>query len=298
MRHKPVLLGEICEGFRASELKVFIDGTLGAGGHAEALLAEHPEMELYLGVDQDPEALAIAKERLASFGKKVRFAHGNFDRMEEFLKREGKKKADGILLDIGVSSMQLDQPEKGFSFLRDGPLDMRMDPSRDRTAADIVNQWSERELGELFRELGEEPRWRRAAKAIVEARRKEPLSSTGELARILKAELGSAGKKHPATLVFQALRIAVNDELSALQRALTAALSLLNVGGRLAVISFHSLEDRIVKTCFQEIGRGNKRQGIIPHFQIVTKKPLVPSFKETRANPRSRSAKLRIVEKL
>ncbi len=198
--------------------------------------------------------------------------------------------------------MQLDQKEKGFSFLREGPLDMRMDGTRSLTARQIVNEWSEKNLGELFREYGEDPRWRRAAKAIVESRRRKPLTTTTQLAELLTQALPgkTRGKLHPATLVFQALRILVNDELGVLQEALNKAIAALSIGGRLGVISFHSLEDRLVKNCFRMAASSRQPDGTrVPALvKILTKKPIVPSLREMRSNPRSRSAKMRFVEKI
>lgn len=284
MSHISVLQEECCSFFRGQTIHTFVDGTLGAGGHSLAILREHPEITLLLGIDQDLSALSIAKDTLKEYQDKVRFIHGNF----EDLKRYVDIPMDGCLLDIGVSSMQLNIDERGFSFMRDGPLDMRMNPTGGVTAEDIVNSYREDELGEIFRDLGEERRWRQAAKAICHARRKQRITTTVALADIISSVIPRYGKLHPATLVFQALRLAVNRELDVLKAVLPDAIDLLAPGGRLGVISFHSLEDRIVKECFRHH----------PGIQILTKKPLVPTREEQRKNARSRSAKLRFCEKL
>lgn len=278
---------------------VYVDGTVGAGGHAAAILQRSaPDGRLY-GLDRDPAALEIARQRLAQFGDRVHLFHCNFDQ----LARLELPPADGILLDLGLSSMQLDRPERGFSFQQAGPLDMRMNPTAGQTAADLVNNLPEQELADLIYQYGEERHSRRIARAIVRAR---PIHSTVELARLV-AGAGRSGSRriHPATRTFQALRIATNDELGALERTLPQAIARLKPGGRLAVISFHSLEDRIVKHFF----RREARDCICPPkqpictcqhqatVQIITKKPITPDLAEQDQNPRSRSAKLRVAEK-
>ncbi len=284
--HISVLQEEFLSFFRNRPIRRFVDGTLGAGGHSLALLQEHPEIEELIGIDQDTNALAIAKERLKDFAPKVRFVHANFEELKQVV---GSQAAiDGIFLDLGVSSMQLDQEGRGFSFLRDGPLDMRMNPHETLTAEDIINSWPEADLAKIFYELGEERRSRQAAKAIVQARRKERITTTGKLAEIISSVIYRRGKLHPATLIFQALRLAVNRELEVITSLLPNAIDLLAPGGRMGVISFHSLEDRIVKETFKKN----------PHIQILTKKPLVADYQESRKNPRARSAKLRFCEKL
>ena len=271
---------------------MFIDGTVGAGGHAQALLENHPEIERFYGFDQDELALEIAADTLAPFSEKVKLIHGNFRNLKTLVP---EKKIDGIFLDIGVSSMQLDRPEKGFSLYKEGPLDMRMDASNAIDAAQVVNTFSEKELGNIFRDLGEEPRWRTVAKTLVEARKKKRIKTTTDLTEALKHVLtwgGRKGKKiHPMTLVFQALRIYVNDELGAIQEAIPQAIDLLAPGGLLGIISFHSLEDRIVKYAFRAAAQEKC-------VSLLTKKPLIADREEIRQNPRSRSAKLRFVEKL
>ena len=298
--HKPVLVDEVIKSFEGVKLSVFLDGTLGAGGHAEAILKAHPEIQSYIGIDQDIDALQIAKKTLSSFREKCKFLQGNYKDAHEMIQ---PLKANGILLDIGVSSMQLDQGERGFSFQKKGFLDMRMDQSKKLTAEEVVNGFSEIKLGEIFRLYGEERHWKRAAKAIILARRKKRIKTTEELAGILKAEGIGKKKLHPATLVFQALRIFVNDELGVLEEGLKPLGDCLEQGGRMAVISFHSLEDRIVKNRFKEITRPlipldyrEKKQPA--KFRLIYKKPLVATREEMRDNPRSRSAKLRVVEKI
>lgn len=305
--HLSVLLHEVVQAFETCRMNVFIDGTLGAGGHAEAILKAHPEIEVYLGIDQDPKALAIAAERLAPWSHKLVLKHGNFSQFDQFLKELGYAYAQGILVDLGVSSMQLDQPERGFSFSKDGPLDMRMNPHQPLTAAEVVNTWSEQDLGRIFRDYGEEKRWRSAARAIVEARKHNSIQTTADLAAVLRPVLPWNPKKeiNPLTLIFQALRICVNRELEVLEVFLSKAVQTLSPEGRLAVISFHSLEDRIVKQQtrlaasdkWDTSGIGGIFQDKVPEVKLITKKPIIPTEEEVKRNSRSRSAKLRVVEK-
>ncbi len=303
--HVPVLLKEVLHFLQPRSGGRYIDATVGGGGHAEAILeASAPDGRL-LGLDADPDALRRSQRRLQRFERRVVLVHANFDSLQSIAEREGFVPADGVLMDLGVSADQLEDADRGFSFLRPGPLDMRMDPSLPHTAADLVNILDEEDLARLIRAYGEEPRAHRIARAIVRAR---PIYTTTELAdliaRVVPRRPGQ--RLHPATRVFQALRIAVNDELGALERALPQAVAVLRPGGRLAVITFHSLEDRIVKHFFRREARdcicpprqpvctcGHKAQ-----VRILTSKPVVPGQEEIRANPRSRSAKLRVVEKL
>lgn len=305
--HVSVLLQEVLGAFEGCQLGVFVDGTLGAGGHAEAILREHPEITKYIGIDQDPVARGIARERLKPWAEKVLIVPGNFSQLDSYLKELGIDKIDGALFDLGVSSMQLDRPEKGFSFSKEGPLDMRMDPQGPLTADDIVNTWSEGELARVIRDYGEEKHWRRAARAIVEARKEIPLRTTTQLAAVLNAALPRTKKGlNPATLVFQALRICVNGELEVVEKVVPMVIGLLSRGGRLAVISFHSLEDRIVKQAMQFAAsdkmdtRGFRGVFVdkVPDVKIMTRKPWVARDEEVAANPRSRSAKLRVVERV
>ena len=308
--HQAVLLDKVITFLQPGPGGIYIDGTVGAGGHATAILkASEPDGQLF-GLDQDQQALEIAQRNLAEFGDRVHLLHANFDQLSQLASHDQLPSADGILLDLGVSSMQLDQPERGFSFQVDGPLDMRMDITGGDTAADLVNRLGETELADLIYQYGEERYSRRIARAIIKAR---PIQRTGQLAEIVQKAVPFSGGKgksrrqtkiHPATRTFQALRIAVNDELGALERTLPQAIELLKPSGRLAVISFHSLEDRIVKQYF----RREAQDCICPPDQpvctcrhkatirIITKRPTMPSLAEVNANPRARSAKLRVVE--
>jgi 16S rRNA (cytosine1402-N4)-methyltransferase len=286
--HKPVLLREVLDVFEAKKITYFFDGTMGAGGHARAILEAHPEIERYFGCDRDPVALSIAAENLSPWGEKVELIRGPYADVAKHLKKLGIGCVDGFLIDIGVSSMQLDVRERGFSFMGDAPLDMRMDPDGDLTAEEVVNRYSEKELARIFFEYGEERRSRPVAKAIVEARKKKKIRTTGQLVEVIKPA-ATKGRLHFATLVFQALRIEVNDELRQLEKGLKSAIHLLCPEGRIAAISFHSLEDRIVKNIFRD-----ERESL----KILTKKPVGPSEEEIKANPRSRSAKLRAAERI
>jgi 16S rRNA (cytosine1402-N4)-methyltransferase len=297
-RHTPVLLTEVLDGLAPYSGGRYLDGTLGGGGHAAAVLEASAPNGRLLGIDADPAALAAAGTRLAAFGKRATLAHGNFRDLGRLAHEQGFAQIDGLLLDLGVSSHQIDTPERGFSFAADAPLDMRLDPTGGATAADLVNDTPESELADLIFRYGEERGSRRIARFIVEARRKRPIETTTELAELVTRALGGRhGKIHPATRTFQALRIAVNRELESLETALPQAVELLATGGRMAIISFHSLEDRIVKLFFRaESGYGGSEQPA--RLQIITKKPIEASEQEARANPRSRSAKLRIAERV
>ena len=307
--HKPVLLEQVLQAFEDIDLKTFCDGTLGAGGHAEALLSSHKELVRFFGFDQDASARELAKQRLAPWGSKVTIIPTNFSQLKEQLNRYSASSFDGILLDIGVSSMQIDQGERGFSFGKEGPLDMRMDTTQELTASEVVNEWPQEKLAKIFRDFGEEKRWRRASQLICERRALKPFSTTKELAEFLYPHL-KGGKKfqtiHPATLIFQAIRIAVNRELEVLEAVLPQAISLLRPGGILAVITFHSLEDRIVKNYLRFLasdkydtsGLGGVFLDKKPEVALVTRKPMIASAEEIQCNPRSRSAKLRIAKKL
>lgn len=307
--HIPVLLDAVLDGLnvQARPGGWFVDGTLGAGGHAQAVLESAPESRL-LGLDRDPAALAIARARLAPFGARAAVHHASYEAMARLVPAwlaADVPGVDGILLDLGVSSMQIDTAQRGFAFMQDGPLDMRFDPiSGGLTAADIVNTWDASDIADILYRYGEERHSRPLARAIVAAR---PLESTRQLAEVIAAvQRGPRQKIHPATRTFQALRIAVNDELGALERTLPAAIGLLRPGGRLAVISFHSLEDRIVKQTFKNEATGcicPPRQPVctcnhVARVAPVTRKPVTADADEIALNPRSRSAKLRIVERL
>lgn len=308
MSHLPVLLNEVLEVFAESDLNIFIDGTLGAGGHSKAILEAHPEIQLLIGCDQDPAALKIAQHNLKSWNHKIHYSHLNFSQIDTLLSSLGIEKVSGILLDIGVSSMQFDQPEKGFSFMREGPLDMRMNPDNEISAFEIINHWSEADLARIFRDYGEEKRWRAAARAIVQARSHKPIVTTLDLGEVLKPVLFKNKKGiNPLTLIFQALRIAVNNELEHLEIALPKAIEKLVKRGKLAVISFHSLEDRIVKNVFREassdkVNTSGLGEGLFldktPEVKLITRKPICPTEQEVMNNNRARSAKMRVVEKL
>ncbi|HRT31035.1 MAG TPA: 16S rRNA (cytosine(1402)-N(4))-methyltransferase RsmH [Anaerolineae bacterium] len=305
-QHLPVLLAEVLTGLAVTSGGTYIDGTVGGGGHAAALLeASAPDGRL-LGLDRDPQAVARAQARLQPFGSRVRLIHASYAALEITAHREGFFPADGVLLDLGFSSYQVDDPQRGFAFRHEGPRDMRFDPTAgEPTAGELVNDLPESELAALLWRYGEEPRSRAIARAIVAAR---PIHSTAQLAGVIVAATGRTGTRslHPATRSFQALRIAVNGELEALETALPQAVNVLRAGGRLAVITFHSLEDRSVKRFFQQgvhpctcppeapvctCGRQ-------PTLRLITRKPLTPGAAELAANPRSRSAKLRVVEKI
>jgi 16S rRNA (cytosine1402-N4)-methyltransferase len=282
----------------------FIDGTLGGGGHALALLQAAQPGGALLGIDADPAALAAALARLQAAGlpaASYTLHHGRFGDMATIAQAHGFTAVDGILLDLGVSSHQLDTAARGFSFGADAPLDMRLDPTRGPTAADLVNSLDETALADIIYRYGEERGSRRIARLIVAQRERSPISTTGELAALAARAVGRGGRDriHPATRTFQALRIAVNGELEQLEAALPQALDLLGPGGRLAVISFHSLEDRIVKRFFRaESGYGGSMNEKPPRLRIITKKPIEAGAAEQQANPRARSAKLRVAERI
>jgi 16S rRNA (cytosine1402-N4)-methyltransferase len=305
--HVPALLDEVLAWLAPRAGGLYIDGTLGAGGHAQAILeASAPDGRL-LGFDLDPVALRMARERLARYGERGRFVHASFEEMGRLAPAYGFEQVDGALLDLGLSSLQLDDPERGFAFGHDGPLDMRFDPEGSSiTAADLVNSASLDELERILRDYGEERHARRIAGAIVAA---NPLRTTRQLAEVVaRAGPGrrSGERIHPATRTFQALRIAVNDELGALERTLPETVVLLREGGRLAIICFHSLEDRIVKRFMRRESQAcvcPPRQpvctcGHVPSLRVLTPKPIRPGAEELATNPRARSARLRVAERL
>ena len=302
--HIPVLVQEAVELLHVQPGGHYIDCTVGAGGHAAAILERiSPEGQL-LGIDADPEAIEVAKIRLQSYGDAVLLANDNFENLEAICVGHNFSPVQGILFDLGMSSLQLGDMNRGFSFKRDAPLDMRFGPQQKLTAADIVNTFSEPELTSLLKSYGEERRSRRIARQIVASR---PISTTSQLVRIVEQATGrSRGRIHPATRTFQALRIAVNQELEHLELALKQAVKLLGSQGRLVVISYHSLEDRIVKRFLQQESRGCLCPpdtpvcvcGHVPILKLVTKRVVTPSASEIEANPRSRSAKLRAAEHL
>jgi 16S rRNA (cytosine1402-N4)-methyltransferase len=304
--HQPVMLPEVVEALRPHSGGRYVDGTVGGASDAAAILrASSPDGWLY-GCDRDPAAVEAARERLKEFTGRFEIRQDNFSKLAEWI---GQRSCDGVLLDLGVSSPQVDQPERGFSFQEDGPLDMRMDPGQPATAADLVNELSEAELSRLFWELGDEPESRRIARAIVQERRQGRFERTGQLARLIERVVPRRGSRiHPATRVFQALRVATNDEVESLKSGLAAAWLVLKPSGRLAVISFHSVEDRIVKEFGREKAREYTVRGEVdlpdfrepraPEGRWVTRKPMTAGEDELRANPRARSAKLRVMEKM
>ncbi len=305
-RHAPVLLAEVVRWLEPRPGGRYVDATLGGGGHAEALLSASAPDGRLLGLDADPEAIGRARARLARFRDRAVMVHARFSALEEIARAHGFVPSDGVLMDLGVSSDQLETPERGFSFRHAGPLDMRMDTTSGPTAADIVNRWPEARLADLFRRWGEEPHAARIAHRIVERRAVRPIATTDELARLVAEAVGRAGgRRHPATRVFQALRMAVNRELDELELGLASALRILGEGGRLAVISFHSLEDRCVKQTFRahEPRRESRPEGgeawrfEPPAVRVLTPRPVRPSGAEVGANPRSRSARLRVAER-
>ena len=302
--HRPVLYKEIIHALQPQVGGRYVDGTLGAGGHARGILeASAPDGQL-LGLDVDPQALALARKTLAPYEQRTHLVQASYTSLSAQLAQLGWQAVDGIVLDLGVSSMQFDTPERGFSFMNDAPLDMRFGPSALQTAADLVNEYSEQELADLIYQYGEERDSRKIARAIVRAR---PLHTTRQLVAVIEAVSPRRGDRiHPATRTFQALRIAVNEELASVEEVLPQALAGLKSGGRLAVISFHSLEDRIVKDFFREQSKDLVNP---PYEQIyeeerkatlkeVNRKPITPGEDEIKSNPRARSAKLHIAEKM
>ena len=306
-RHRPVMVETVLEFLAPRPGGRYVDGTVGDGGHTKAVLEATAPTGRVLGIDRDPAMVARAARRLDPFGERIMLVHGDYRDLARHLTEAGWKEIDGMLLDLGLSSHHLETSERGFSFMIDGPLDMRYDPAQTLTARVIVNTWAVEELAALFREHGEGRGASRIARAIGQARTVQPLERTGELSELIVSLRGAgAGKIHPATRVFQALRCAVNEELRDLDSALEAAVDRLVAGGRLVVISFHSLEDRIVKEIFRTLERGCVcpptdpvcRCGRAPKVVRLTKRPRRPSAAEVQANPRARSARLRACEKL
>lgn len=317
-QHLPVLLEESLRLLAPERGGTFVDCTLGLGGHTAALLERYPSVSV-IGFDRDTEALDLAGERLATFGERVLLLQGRFDQLEEHLEARDLAPVAGILADLGVSSYQLETPERGFSFVHDGPLDMRMG-SGSETAADVVNGYSEEALSSIFKDFGEEPLARRVAREIVRRRTDQPIETTGELAQLVEqakparrgvwrrgkrrgARRGRGGDRqrriHPATQVFQALRIEVNQELDQVRDLVEQSMRMLETDGRLVVISYHSLEDRIVKHRLRELATGEiepitgRPRAETQIIEVLTKKPLRPTEEEVAANPRARSARLR-----
>jgi 16S rRNA (cytosine1402-N4)-methyltransferase len=304
--HVPVLLEEVLRELRIRQGGVYLDGTVGAAGHSEAILGRFSDTRI-IGLDKDPEILTLARARLDRYGKRAQLYNMDFRQMEIAMKDNDCREINGILLDLGVSSIQLDTGERGFSFSYDGPLDMRMNPTDTLTAEDVVNNYSREDLKNILVRFGEERQAGRIASAIVREREIEPISTTKRLSRIVSAVpgMGRVRSIHPATRTFQAIRIEVNDELNAIEEVLPLAVDLLAPEGRLAAISFHSLEDRIVKRAFRRMENPCvcPRElpmcacGKVPRGRVVTKRPITPNRREQEENPRCRSAKLRVFEK-
>jgi 16S rRNA (cytosine1402-N4)-methyltransferase len=307
--HKSVLLKETVDSLNIKEDGIYVDGTLGGGGHSEEILKRLGPAGRLIGIDRDEEALNAASERLKKYGNKFQAVHSNYGDMPEVLKTLGLRKVDGIVLDLGVSSYQLDNAERGFSYMADAPLDMRMDQTQSMTAYDIVNDYSEYDLTRIIREYGEDKCARSIASHIVEARNVKPVSTTGELVEIIRHSIPMKLQKsggHPAKRTFQAIRIELNQELTVLRDCIDSLIDSLEENGRLSIITFHSLEDRIVKEAFR---RNEKPCTCPPSFpvcvcgkkskgHVVTRKPVLPGEEEMQENSRSKSAKLRVFERV
>jgi len=307
-QHKSVLLEETIDSLNIRPDGIYVDGTLGGGGHASEVCRRLGDRGRLIGIDQDQDAITAATERLKEFGEKVTIVRSNYEQIRDVLRDLGIGKADGIYLDLGVSSYQLDTAERGFTYREDAPLDMRMDQRKTETAADIVNGYGEMELYRIIRDYGEEKFAKNIAKHIVKAREKKPIETTGELIEIIKAAIPMKMRAvggHPAKKTFQAIRIELNHELDVLNNSIDTMIDLLNPGGRLSIITFHSLEDRIVKNRFRENENpcicppdfpvcmcGRKSKG-----KVITRKPIVPTEEEIEENKRSKSSKLRVFER-
>ncbi|HTZ17092.1 MAG TPA: 16S rRNA (cytosine(1402)-N(4))-methyltransferase RsmH [Dissulfurispiraceae bacterium] len=287
--HTPVLLNEVIGMLEVRENGVYVDATVGLGGHASAILKRIGRDGELIGIDRDEEALSHAAERLGN--GRVHLNKGSFSEIGEIVSGLGKQKVDGVLFDLGVSMLQLKEHDRGFSFMSDSRLDMRMDPSQKLSAWEVVNRYQEKDLQLILKEFGEEPLFRKIAKRIATARQSAPINTCAELAELVLQAYGGRGRTHPATRTFQALRIEVNKELEELRAGLSTALGILKIGGRMCVIAYHSLEDRIVKNTFRDLSRAGD-------VRLLTKKPVVPAREEVLSNPASRSAKLRGIEKI
>lgn len=306
--HVPVLLDECIDGLNIKNGGIYVDGTIGGAGHSKEIAKLMGDGTL-IGIDQDINAINASRERLKDYGDNVKLANDNFKNMKSVVQGLGIEKVDGILLDLGVSSHQLDESERGFSYMKDAALDMRMDRNNPLSAEVIVNQWSEEEIHNIIKQYGEE-RWaKRIAEFIVKERQKQRITTTQQLVDIIKSAIPASARRegpHPAKRTFQALRIAVNDELGILEKAIKDGVDLLKPEGRICIITFHSLEDRIVKNTFNKLEKPCTCPpripqcicGQVPLIKVITRKPVIPGDRELAENPRSRSAKLRIAERL
>lgn len=308
-KHVSVLLDETIENLDIKPDGIYVDGTLGGAGHAREVCKRMGENGRFIGIDQDEEAIAVSTKRLEEFGEKVTIVKNNYVHMKQVLQAQGIDKVDGIVLDLGVSSYQLDNAERGFSYMEDAPLDMRMDREQPITAKDIVNRYPEAELVRIIKDYGEERYARNIARNVLREREKKEIETTGQLVDIIRSSMPAKarnGKGHPAKRTFQAIRIECNQELEVLREALDDMIDLLNDGGRLCIITFHSLEDRMVKNSFRKAEQpctcppdfpvcvcGKKSKG-----KVVTRKPILPSEEEIKENSRSKSAKLRVFKKV
>lgn len=306
--HVTVLMKETVEGLNIKPKGIYVDGTLGGGGHSFQVLQRLEEGGKLIGIDQDQDALAAAGKRLGIFEGRFLPVHANFSEIKSVLENLGIEKIDGMMMDLGVSSYQLDEAERGFSYMQDGKLDMRMNQTSDFTAYDVVNGYEERELFKIIKDYGEENWASRIAKFIVEARKEKPIETTYELVDIIKAAIPAKARQdgpHPAKRTFQAIRIEVNDELKIIEKTINDAIDAMNPGGRLCIITFHSLEDRIVKNAYRDLAQGCTCPPELPvcvcngkpKVKVITRKPMIPTEEEIENNPRARSAKLRICEK-
>lgn len=307
--HTTVLLKETVDGLNIRPDGIYVDCTLGGAGHSEYLVSQLSDEGRLICFDQDLSAIDNAKVRLAPYIDRVTFVHSNFRYLKEQLENLGISKVDGVLYDLGVSSPQLDNAERGFSYHQDAPLDMRMDTTAELTAFHVVNEWEYNDLVRIFYRYGEEKFSKQIARKIEEARKKKPIQTTGELVELIKEGIPAAARRkggHPAKRVFQAIRIAVNDELGATEESLQQAIEVIRVGGRVSVITFHSLEDRLCKTIFKEAsslpelppGLPVIPKELMPAIKLVTRKPILPTDEELATNNRARSAKLRIIERI
>ena len=304
--HIPVLYYETLDNLVINPDGIYIDCTLGGGSHSEGILERLSDKGLLISIDQDTNAIEYSKKRLEKFGSKWKVFKGNFENIDTIAYMAGVDKVDGILMDIGVSSKQLDDPERGFSYRYDVKLDMRMNTEQKISAYDVVNTYTEEQLSKIIFEYGEERHARKIAKLIVEERKSSPIEKTSDLIALIKRAYPERASKHPAKKTFQAIRIEVNRELEVLENAMSKAVELLKVGGRLAIITFHSLEDRIVKNKFKDLATACKCPKDIPicvcggvkKFEIITKKPIIPIDDELKNNNRAHSSKLRILERI